>query len=243
MIIDRSVHSLQGIDITQGHVLLIHKDKHWTSFDVVNKVRYMIKKTYNIKKIKVGHAGTLDPLATGVLVIGIGKETKNLESYQNQVKEYKAEITFGATTPSYDLETAPQGNFPIDHITKEQIEETLQQKFNGTIKQTPPIFSAKSVDGVRAYEAARKGKHVDIKPHTVTVYSSKLHSFEHNKALVSIVCSKGTYIRSIAHDLGVELSSGAYLSDLVRTKSGGFTIEQSITISDFEHVLEYNNEV
>lgn len=238
MVIDKSIHTLRGIDITQGHVLLIQKEKNWTSFDVVNKVRYMIKKKYNIKKIKVGHAGTLDPLATGVLVVGIGKETKNLALYQNEAKEYKAEITFGTTTASYDLETELQGNFPTEHITQEIIEKTLQETFNGTIEQIPPIFSAKNVDGIRAYEAARQGKHLEIKPQTITIYATHVHSYHNNKALVTIACSKGTYIRSIAHDIGKELQSGSHLSDLVRSKSGGFTLEQCITISDFQQLLE-----
>lgn len=238
MILDKSIQSLQGIDITQGHVLLIHKEKNWTSFDVVNKVRYMIKKAYNIKKIKVGHGGTLDPLATGVLVVGIGKETKNLALYQNEPKEYIAEVTLGATTASYDLETTPEGTYATEHITKELIEQTLQQYFSGTIEQMPPQFSAKSVDGVRAYEAARKGTHIDIQPQTITIYNTHINSFENNKASITIACSKGTYIRSIAFDLGKQLKSGAYLSDLVRTKSGGFTLDQCISISDVAQLLQ-----
>ena len=238
MVIDNNCKTLNGIDFIEGHVIIIKKELNWTSFDIVNKIRYMIRNTYNIKKIKVGHGGTLDPLATGVVVVGVGKETKNLSNYQNEAKEYIAEITFGAETPTYDLETEPQGNFNTSHIHKELIEQVLVEKFNGTISQMPPIFSAKSVDGVRAYEAARKGETINIQPQEVTIYNTTVHSYENCTAKISIACSKGTYIRSIAYDLGKELQSGAYLSALERTKSGGFCIENCLTIPQFSALIE-----
>ena len=237
MVINKHTNSIKEIDFTQGHVILISKEKGWTSFDVVNKIRYMIKKQLQIKKIKVGHGGTLDPLASGVLVIGVGAETKNLTEYQNQHKEYIAEITFGAITASYDAETEPFGVFETTHITQQSIEDCLHQKFSGTIMQTPPIYSAKTIDGVRAYKSAREGKEVEMTAVPVTIYEHEVLSFSENKAQIRIVCSKGTYIRSIAHDLGQHLSSGAYLSDLERTKSGGFTVSDCLHITQFESLL------
>jgi len=237
VILTNDITQLLAIDFTQGHVLLINKPLRWTSFDVVNKVRYAIKKHCGIRKIKVGHGGTLDPLATGVLVVGIGKETKNLMTYQNEPKEYVAEITFGATTASYDLETPPEGNFETAHISAETIKKCLQTHFTGTIGQVPPIFSAKSVGGQRAYVAARNGEHVEMKSQEITIYNAELLDFAENKAYICIACSKGTYIRSIAHDLGKQLQSGAYLSALTRTKSGGFSVEQCMTIEEFEALL------
>lgn len=238
MIIDNTIETLQGVDFLEGQVLLIDKQLHWTSFDIVNKIRYMIRKTYSIKKLKVGHAGTLDPLASGVVVVGIGKETKNLMTYQNQEKEYIAEITFGAVTKTFDLESEPEGKYNTSHITKELIESVLREKFTGTITQIPPIYSAKNVQGVRAYIAARKGTEIEIQPQQVTIYNAELLEYSNLKATIKINCSKGTYIRSIANDLGIELHSGAYLSSLQRTKSGGFTIERCMQIPDFEKLLE-----
>ncbi|MDR2963535.1 MAG: tRNA pseudouridine(55) synthase TruB [Bacteroidales bacterium] len=227
-----------NFDFSQGHVLLINKDLRWTSFDVVNKVRYLIKQYAGIKKIKVGHGGTLDPLASGVLVVGIGKETKNLANYQNEAKEYIAEITFGAITASYDLETPPEGNFETAHISAESIQNTLREHFTGTIQQTPPIFSAKSINGQRAYVAARNGEDISMKSQEITIYNAELLDFAEKKAYIRIACSKGTYIRSIAHDLGVQLQSGAYLSALTRTKSGGFSVEECMTIEEFKTIIK-----
>lgn len=198
----------------------------------------MVRKASGLKKIKVGHGGTLDPLATGVVVVGIGKETKNLESYQNEQKEYIANVTFGHTTASFDAETELEGNFETNHITTEVIKACLQKYFSGEIEQIPPVYSAKSIDGVRAYKAARNGKTIEMKPQLVTIYSSELLSLENNTAIIKIACSKGTYIRSIANDLGAKLNSGAYLSALQRTKSGGFEIEKCISIQDFESLIQ-----
>jgi tRNA pseudouridine55 synthase len=238
LIITNKIQSLQGIDFTEGHVILIDKSLTWTSFDVVNKIRYMIRKKYNIKKIKVGHGGTLDPLASGVVVIGVAKETKRLADYQNETKEYIAEVTFGHITASYDLETELEGNYETSHITASLIETTLNEKFTGTIDQLPPIFSAKSIDGVRAYQAAREGKALEMRTQQVTIYSSKLLAYSNCKAQISIECSKGTYIRSIAYDLGKELQSGAHLSALQRTKSGGFNIDNCLQLADFENLID-----
>lgn len=237
MILTNDIIQLPSIDFSEGHVLLINKPLRWTSFDVVNKVRYMIKKQCNIKKIKVGHGGTLDPLATGTLVIGIGKETKNLMTYQNEPKEYIAEVCFGATTASYDLETPLEGNFDTIHITADAVKDCLQTHFTGTIQQVPPIFSAKNVDGQRAYQAARNGEHINMKSQEITIYETELLDFVEKKAYIRIACSKGTYIRSLAHDLGKQLQSGAYLSALQRTKSGGFSVEQCMTIEEFYALL------
>lgn len=238
MILTSNIQQLPDINFSEGHVLLINKDLRWTSFDVVNKVRYMIRKHANIKKIKVGHGGTLDPLATGVLVVGIGKETKNLQNYQNEAKEYVAEVVFGNTTASYDLETPLEGNFDTEHINTETIQECLRTHFSGTIQQTPPIFSAKSVDGQRAYQAARNGEDIELKSQEITIYDVELLDFAEKKAYIRIACSKGTYIRSFAHDLGKQLQSGAYLSALKRTKSGGFSVEQCMSIDNFAKLLE-----
>jgi tRNA pseudouridine55 synthase len=237
VIINNTFISLQNIDFSKGHILLISKEKGWTSFDVVNKIRYMIRKKLQIKKIKVGHGGTLDPLATGVLVIGIGSETKNLIEYQNQTKEYVAEVTFGSVTASYDAETEPFGTFETSHISQKSIEDCLHKHFSGTIHQTPPIYSAKTIDGVRAYKSAREGKHVEMKSVPVTIYEHEVLSFADNKARIRIACSKGTYIRSIAHDLGKQLKSGAYLTELKRTKSGSFSATDCLQIKQFESLL------
>lgn len=238
MIIDKDTKTITNISFLEGQLLLIHKEKAWTSFDVVNKIRYMIRKAGNYKKIKVGHGGTLDPLATGLLLVGTGKETKKLQEYQNHIKEYLADIAFGAETPSYDAETEISAHYQTAHITREAITDSLASNFTGTIQQIPPQYSAKNIDGVRAYKSAREGKEITMNPVSVTVYESELISFINNTARVRFVCSKGTYIRSLAYDLGKSLQSGAYLLDLQRTKSGGFSIDNSITISEFDTLLQ-----
>lgn len=238
MIIQKDTKNLDGIDFTEGHVVLINKELEWTSFDVVNKLRYMIRKAFGLKKIKVGHGGTLDPLATGVVVVGVGKETKNLQSYQDEVKEYIAEVAFGYTTASFDSETELEGNYETTHINKNVIQECMQANFSGEILQIPPVYSAKSVDGIRAYKAARSGKEIEMKPVLVTIYEHELLQYENNIAHIRIVCSKGTYIRSIANDLGKALQSGAYLHSLQRTKSGGFLLEQCMSITEFEKLIQ-----
>ncbi len=211
-------------DFIEGQVILIDKPLEWTSFQVVNKLRGHIRKKFNIKKIKVGHAGTLDPLASGLLIICTGKFTKKIEEYQGQIKEYLGEITLGATTPSYDLETAINAVFPLDHITEELIHATAKQ-FVGEIEQKPPIFSAIKKEGKRLYELARKGIITNIKSRKITISTFEITKIDLPKVNFKVVCSKGTYIRSLAYDFGLALNSGAHLSELRRTKIGDFIVD------------------
>lgn len=220
-----------------GKVLLIDKPLDWTSFQVVNKIRWLIKQEYGLKKIKVGHAGTLDPLATGLLIICTGKETKNINTYQAQEKEYTGTITLGATTPSYDLETDIDQRFPITSLTEDQLIETTH-KFTGEILQTPPIYSAIKKDGKRLYELARAGETTEIKSRKVTVNSFELDNIRLPKVDFKISCSKGTYIRSIAHDYGAALNNGAHLSALRRTKIGDYNVKDALSLEEFEQQLK-----
>ncbi len=214
-------------DYLNGQVLLIDKPLEWTSFQVVNKLRWHIRKRFNIKKIKVGHAGTLDPLATGLLILCTGKFTKKIEGYQGQIKEYTGEITLGATTPSYDLETAVEKTFPVSHITDELI-YAASKEFIGEIDQVPPIFSAIKKEGKRLYELAREGKTTIIKSRKITISTFEITKIELPKVTFRVVCSKGTYIRSLAVDFGKALNSGAHLSGLRRTKIGNFKVNRAL---------------
>ncbi len=216
----------------EGRVLLIDKPLGWTSFQVVNKLRWYIQKYFNIKKIKVGHAGTLDPLATGLLIICTGKQTKNIEAYQEEIKEYTGTFVIGATTPSYDLETEINKTFPINHINEELIHITTK-KFIGKIQQKPPIFSAIKKDGKRLYELARQGKTIEIKSREIEINEFEIIKVDFPNLEFRVVCSKGTYIRSLAYDFGQELSSGAHLAVLRRTKIGTFSVENAQTIDCF----------
>tara|TARA_B110000902_G_C14280597_1_gene576648 strand:- start:24 stop:716 length:693 start_codon:yes stop_codon:yes gene_type:complete len=224
-------------DFKDGQVLLIDKPLTWSSFQAVNKLRWHIKQRFKIKKIKVGHAGTLDPLATGLLIICTGKQTKEIHTYQGQIKEYIGVFTLGATTPSYDLETEIDQIFSTEHITEELLKETTKQ-FVGDIQQKPPIFSAIKKDGKRLYELARKGETTEIKPRTITVSQFEITKIDLPDVEVKIVCSKGTYIRSLAYDFGKALNSGAHLSALRRTKIGNFSVENASSIEDFIKNLE-----
>ncbi len=219
-------------NIVEGQVLLIDKPLHWTSFQVVNRMRSAIKRKFDLKKIKVGHAGTLDPLATGLLIICTGKFTKKIDDYQALYKEYTGTFTVGATTPSYDLETAFDAQFFYEHLTETLIKETTLQ-FIGEIDQTPPIFSAIQVDGKRAYDSARKGKTIELNSRKVTVHEFEITKIDLPKIDFRINCSKGTYIRSIAHDFGNAMNSGSHLSALRRTKIGEFSIENALSLDDF----------
>ena len=221
-------------DFQSGQVLLIDKPLTWTSFKAVNKLRWEIRQAFNIKKIKVGHAGTLDPLATGLLIICTGKMTKQINTFQGQVKEYTGTITLGSTTPSYDLETEINETFSTSHITKTLVQDATTQ-FLGEIDQFPPIFSALKKDGKRLYEYARAGETVEIKSRKITVEAFEISHFENNKVDFRVVCSKGTYIRSLAHDFGKALNSGAHLSALRRTKIGGFHVDNAQTLDAFIH--------
>lgn len=212
--------------LIDGTCLLVDKPQSWTSFDVVNKIRTEIKHSLGVKKIKVGHAGTLDPMATGLLIICTGKHTKKLAELQGLTKEYTGTITLGATTPSYDAETEPDAIFPTNHITTEQL-EAARQSFIGDIEQMPPMFSAIKVDGQPLYKKARQGIVVEIAPRPVKIYEFEFLNIALPKIDFRVKCSKGTYIRSLAFDIGKALESGGYLSSLCRTKVGNFKIEDA----------------
>ena len=213
---------MSTFDFQNGELLLVDKPLTWTSFDVVGKIRNSTR----IKKIKDGHAGTLDPLATGLLIVCTGKLTKKVDEFLAEEKEYTGTITLGATTPSYDLETEVNQNFPIEHITAELIAKAAQS-FEGEIEQVSPAYSALRIDGERAYHKARRGEEVKMKSRKVTIETFEITNIEMPVISFRIVCSKGTYIRSIAHDFGKKLESGGYLSSLRRTRSGGFKIEDA----------------
>ncbi|MCK0107966.1 tRNA pseudouridine(55) synthase TruB [Flavobacteriaceae bacterium S0825] len=219
-------------DFKNGQVLLIDKPLNWTSFQVVNKLRWHIRKTFGIKKIKVGHAGTLDPLATGLLVICTGKMTKQINEFQAQVKEYTGTITLGSTTPSFDLETDIDKTYPTEHITEKLVHETTKQ-FIGDIEQYPPVFSAIKKDGKRLYEFARAGESVEIKSRTINISEFEITRFQNNEVDFRVVCSKGTYIRSLANDFGKALQSGGHLTALRRTKIGDFHVDNALSIQNF----------
>lgn len=226
----------------EGQVLLIDKPKDWTSFDVVNKIRHKLKRLLKVKKIKVGHSGTLDPMATGLLIICTGKFTKKLHHFQGLDKTYTGSLLLGATTPSYDAETPIDQEFPIDHITKEQI-EAARQGFLGKQAQQPPMFSAIKVDGQPLYKKARKGEKVDVKSRQINIQQFDIDASTFPELQFEVSCSKGTYIRSLVHDLGKALNSGAYMNSLRRTRIGEFHIDDAwnldaLVFEDFEALSE-----
>jgi tRNA pseudouridine55 synthase len=221
----------------EGQLLLFNKPLYWTSFDLVNKVRIMIRSNFGIKKIKVGHAGTLDPLATGLMIICTGKATKRIKEFRDLDKEYVATVHFGETTPSYDLETEVSGKFSTSHITFELVEETLKG-FLGEQQQIPPLHSAKLINGKRAYEFARKGIEKELKPVSINYREIELISFLNPDAKIRVVCSKGTYIRSFARDIGDAIKSGCYLSGLERISIGEYKLSDAYTLEKFEQYLE-----
>ena len=216
-----------------GYVAVIDKPYGWTSADAVRKIKFGLQKRYGLRNVKVGHAGTLDPLATGVLLVCVGKATKVAEALQAERKEYVADVTFGATTPSFDKEKEVDAVYPYEHITPLMIDDVLGS-MQGEQMQMPPVYSAKYVDGVRAYERVRQGEEVELKASPIVIYGTRVLSYEPPVLKVEIQCSKGTYIRAFARDLGAALDSGAHLSALVRTASGGFGLENALSISDFE---------
>ncbi len=221
-----------GLDFQTGEMILIDKELNWTSFDVVSKLRNSIKKKLNIKKIKVGHAGTLDPLATGLLIICTGKMTKRIDEFSGLNKTYIGKMTIGSTTPSYDLETKPNVYYPTEHINKNLIIETAK-KFVGKIDQKPPVFSAVKKDGVRLYKLARKGVKVEVEKREIIIHDFLISSINFPEVEFSLTCSKGTYIRSLAHDFGKELGSGAHLSELRRTSIGDYSVDKSLKLMEF----------
>ena len=224
-------------EFKEGQVLLIDKPLEWTSFQVVNKLRWKIRKTFDIKKIKVGHAGTLDPLATGLLVICTGKMTKQIDTFQAQIKEYTGTIVLGSSTPSFDLETEIDQHYPTEHITETLIHETTKQ-FIGEIEQFPPVFSAIKKDGKRLYEFAREGKEVTIKSRKITIQEFEITKINGLEVEFRVVCSKGTYIRSLANDFGKAMNSGSHLSVLRRTKIGDFDVDNAMSVDGFIDALD-----
>ncbi|WP_158974582.1 tRNA pseudouridine(55) synthase TruB [Cellulophaga sp. L1A9] len=225
----------------EGQTLLIDKPLGWSSFQAVNSIKWSIRRKFELKKIKVGHAGTLDPLATGLLLICTGKFTKTINELQGQAKEYTGTITLGGTTPSYDLESEINETFPTAHITEALIKEATKQ-FLGEIEQAPPIFSALKKDGKRLYEYAREGIEVEIKKRLITIHEFEITAIEGNVVSFRVACSKGTYIRSLAHDFGIALNSGAHLSSLRRTKIGDYNVDNAITTEAFNKLLNPDSE-
>jgi tRNA pseudouridine55 synthase len=228
--------ALMAEEFALGKILLFDKPLYWTSFDLVRKIRGILKNRLGLSKLKVGHAGTLDPLATGLMIVCTGRETKNIEKYQAEFKEYKAVITLGATTPSFDLETNVDVTYPTEHITLADVEQVLYG-LRGTGMQQPPDYSARFINGKRAYTLARKGEAVDLPMREIEIRAIELIRFELPVLEFRVVCSKGTYVRSLARDIGTALGSGAHLTGLVRTSIGGFLLKDAIKIEDFERNL------
>ena len=225
------------MDFITGEIIGIDKPLGWTSFDAVKRLRGAIQRRLRVKKFKVGHAGTLDPLATGVLIVCTGRATRQIESLQNGTKEYIAEITLGATTPSFDLETEIDNTYPWEHITRERVEEILP-RFVGHVMQVPPVFSAVKIDGKRAYNLARKGKDVELKAKPLVIEEIEILELDGNKLTIRVVCSKGTYIRALARDIGEALESGAHLSGLRRTRVGEVRVEDCLSVDKAVEVID-----
>jgi tRNA pseudouridine55 synthase len=231
--------SIGQFDFQKGEILLFDKELDWTSFDLVRKLRNFLCRQTGIKKLKVGHAGTLDPKATGLMIVCTGKETKNIDLIQAKEKEYIATIRLGATTPSYDRETQETEFFPTDHLSRELVLETLQS-FIGEIDQIPPLFSAIKVDGKRAYEHARKGSDMVLQAKRISIYELELVDYSEKEIVLRVVCSKGTYIRSLARDLGVALKTGGYLVGLRRTRIGLLKLESAWKLENFMEKLNFS---
>jgi len=233
--------SQRSFDFKTGEVLLVNKPLKWTSFDVVNKLRYYIRKNIGEKNIKVGHAGTLDPLADGLLIICTGKKTKEIDTYQGQEKLYSGTITLGATTPSFDLETTINETFPTNHLTNEMI-ENMASKMIGEQDQFPPIFSAKKIDGQRAYDRARKGQDVELKSKKITISKFQITNISLPNVNFIITCSKGTYIRSIANDFGKSLNTGGHLTALRREQIGDFKLSDAYEVEELIDLILPKNQ-
>jgi tRNA pseudouridine55 synthase len=225
------------MNFQDGEIIYCDKPLHWTSFDLVAKIRSRISQHLKVKKIKVGHAGTLDPLATGVMIICTGKATKRIEEFQYQTKEYVATLKLGETTPSFDLETEVDGHYEVNHISKNIVTETLN-RFTGSIEQEPPAFSACKINGDRAYELARKGIAVNLKAKTLVIDEIELLAYNMPEITIRVVCSKGTYIRALARDIGIALRSGAHLTGLVRTRIGDVNLDKCIKIENINQLFE-----
>lgn len=227
---------LRGINFEDGYIAVLDKPLRWTSTDVVRKVKFALRKL-GYRRIKVGHAGTLDPLASGILLVCIGRATKLVDALQAEEKEYIADVMLGATTPSYDLEHEIDQTFPYEHITREAVEEALAS-LTGERLQTPPVYSAKKIDGTRAYELARAGEEVAVRQALINIYEMEIVEYDLPRVRIRVRCSKGTYIRSLAHEIGQALRSGAHLTSLRRTRSGGFTLEKSYELDEFLENLQ-----
>ena len=227
---------LRGINFEDGYIAVVDKPLRWTSTDVVRKIKFALRRL-GYRKIKVGHAGTLDPLATGILVVCIGRATKLVDALQAEEKEYIADVMLGATTPSYDLEHEIDRTYPYEHITREAVEEALAS-LTGERLQTPPVYSAKKIDGTRAYELARAGEEVAVRQALINIYEMEIVEYDLPRVRIRVRCSKGTYIRSLAHEIGQALRSGAHLTSLRRTRSGGFTLEKSYELDEFLENLQ-----
>lgn len=224
------------MNFLDGEILYIDKPLGWTSFDAVKRVRGVLARRMKVKKLKVGHAGTLDPLATGVMIVCTGRATKRIDELQAGVKEYIATIALGATTPSFDLETEIDATYPTDHITRELVEETLR-RFTGRIEQIPPAYSACKIEGVRAYELARQGEEVNLKPKILVIDEIELLEFDPTRIVVRVVCSKGTYIRALARDIGVALGSGGHLTALRRTRVGDVSVDKCLSVEQITELI------
>lgn len=222
---------LRGVNFEEGYIAVLDKPLHWTSADVVRKVKFALRKL-GYRKIKVGHAGTLDPLATGILLVCIGRATKMADALQAEEKEYIADVMLGATTPSYDLEHEIDQTYPWEHITREAVGKALTS-LSGERLQTPPIYSAKKIEGMRAYELARAGEEVAVRQAQINIYEMELLEYELPRIRIRVRCSKGTYIRSLAHEIGQALDSGGHLTSLCRTRSGGFSLEKAYELDEF----------
>ena len=227
---------LRGINFEEGYIAVLDKPLRWTSTDVVRKIKFSLRKL-GYRRIKVGHAGTLDPLATGVLLVCIGRATKMVDALQAEEKEYIADVMLGATTPSFDLEHEIDHTYPWEHITRQAVEKALAD-LTGERLQTPPVYSAKKIDGTRAYELARAGEEVAVRQALITIYERELLECELPKIRIRVRCSKGTYIRSLAREIGEALQSGAHLTSLRRTRSGGFTVENAWSLDEFLENLQ-----
>jgi tRNA pseudouridine55 synthase len=225
-------------ELVNGKVLLFNKPLYWTSFDLVKKIKSILRQRLDLKKLKIGHAGTLDPLATGLMILCTGKETRNIENYQVQPKEYIARIKLGATTPSFDLETDIDARYPVEHLQKSDVENVLRG-FTGAQLQVPPDFSARFVNGTRAYKLARKGETLDLPPKEISIHAISLLTCDLPNIEIRVTCSKGTYIRSLARDIGLRLGSGAHLTGLVRTAIGEFLLQDALSLEEFERNLVF----
>ncbi len=227
---------LRGINFEEGYIAVLDKPLEWTSADVVRKIKFTLRKL-GYRRIKVGHAGTLDPLATGILLVCIGRATKLVDSLQAEEKEYEADVMLGATTPSYDLEHPIDKTYAWEHITRAKVLEALQS-LTGERMQTPPLYSAKKIEGTRAYELARAGEEVELRQVKINIYEMELLEYALPRIRIRVRCSKGTYIRSLAREIGEALDSGAHLTSLRRTRSGGFTLARAIGLDDFLKKLQ-----